>query len=185
MKNLAKIMNESEEKSKKVHWEKKDKFKCLFCGWSKCKHENYLNNPYSVIKGLHSDFITPDIIASQRPSTTLILEHNIIDTFQEMGIGLIVNVQREGEHPYCGPNKKIEDSGFTYNPHMFLAADIKCRVSGWKDMAVPDSVNFVIDIVKEMGVYIRDKKKKVIIMKLCMMYGGIFGCKLKCSVVLR
>ena len=65
------------------------------------------------------------------------------------------------EHPYCGPNGKLEDSGFTYNPHDFISENIKCRVSGWKDMSVPDSVNFMIEIVKEMSVTILDENKKV------------------------
>lgn len=147
---------------KKSHWEKRDRFKCLFCGGARCKHENYLNNSMSVIKGLHSDFITDEIVASQRPSTVLINKFNLVQTFKEMNIGLIVNVQREGEHPYCGPNLKLEDSGFTYNPHVFLSGDIKCKVSGWKDMSVPESVNFMIEIVKDMCIYIKEKQKKVL-----------------------
>lgn len=144
-----------------VHWEKRDKFKCFFCGGAKCKHENYLNNKNNAIEGLHSNYITTNIIASQRPSTILIKNFDLVNKFKELNIGLIVNVQREGEHPYCGPNKKLEDSGFSYNPHAFTGDDIKCRVSGWKDMSVPESVNFMIDIVKEMCVTILEDNKKV------------------------
>jgi hypothetical protein len=148
---------------KKVHWEKKDMFKCLFCGGDACKHEDFRKNKnkHNAINGLHSNFITDEIIAAQRPSTILINKFNLIQVFKEMNIGLIVNVQREGEHPYCGPNGKLEESGFTYNPHHFLAGDVKCKLSGWKDMSVPQSVNFIIEIVKDMSVMIHEKKKKV------------------------
>lgn len=149
--------------SNKVHWEKKDMFKCLFCGGDACKHEDFRKNKnkHNAINGLHSNFITDEIIAAQRPSTILINNFNLIQVFKEMNIGLIVNVQREGEHPYCGPNGKLEESGFTYNPHHFLAGDVKCKLSGWKDMSVPQSVNFIIDIVKDMSTMIHEKKKKV------------------------
>jgi hypothetical protein len=149
------------EEKKTTHWEKKDRFKCLFCGGEKCKHENYLRNKNYAIIGLNSDFITDDIIASQRPSTILINKFDLVNVFKQMKIGLIVNVQREGEHPYCGPNKKLEESGFTYNPHHFLSGDIQCKISGWKDMSVPQSVNFMLDIVRDMSIMIKEKHKKV------------------------
>ena len=109
--------------------------------------ENYLKNKTNnAIEGLHSNLINDDIIASQRPSTYLILKFDLVDKFKGLNIGLIVNVQREGEHPHCGPNEKLEESGFSYNPHIFLTGDVKCKVSGWKDMSVPHSVNFILEI---------------------------------------
>jgi hypothetical protein len=167
LENITKQIIDTNENDKiknnnDVHWEKKDKIKCIFCGGANCKHENYLKHKNSVVKGLHSDYITDYIIASQRPSTILIEKYNLVQAFKDLNIGLIVNVQREGEHPYCGPNLKLEDSGYSYNPHIFLSGDIKCKISGWKDMSVPDSVNFMIDIVKDICVFIKEKKKKVI-----------------------
>ena len=77
---------------------------------------------------------------------------------------MIVNLQIEGEHPYCGPNGKLEDvSGYSYDPHLFMAEDVKVKLAGWKDMAVPESINFVLDIVKEMAQFIRDKEQKVLV----------------------
>jgi hypothetical protein len=145
----------------KKHWVKKDKFKCLFCGGHNCKHEDFRSNQKPALMGLHSDYITQNVVASQRPSTYLIEKYNLISAFKEANIGLIVNLQREGEHPYCGPNRKLEESGFTYEPHLFLSADIDCKISGWKDMSVPHSVNFILDIVKEMASYVYDKNKNV------------------------
>ena len=46
----------------------------FFCGGKACKHEDYhynLNNNNAIL-GLHSNFITENVIASQRPSEVLI-----------------------------------------------------------------------------------------------------------------
>jgi hypothetical protein len=161
---VSKSTNRDISKSKPPqHWQKKGRLLCFFCGGDSCKHENYLKNPNlnNAITGLHSDFITDDIIASQRPSTVLINKFNLVKTFKELNIGIILNLQREGEHPDCGPNKILEDSGFSYNPSQFLLEDIKVKLCGWKDMAVPHSVMFMLDIVKEMCVTIKETRKKV------------------------
>jgi hypothetical protein len=72
-------------------------------------------------------------------------------------------VQREGEHPYCGPNKLEENSGFSYDPYVFICEDINVKLLGWKDMSVPESINFILDIVKDMSKTIKEQEKKVII----------------------
>ena len=59
-------------KEKKSLYELKDKFRCLFCGGTKCPYEDYKYNPKSSIKGLNCDLIDNEIYASQRPSNTLI-----------------------------------------------------------------------------------------------------------------
>jgi len=158
-------IREGRETKSPSHWHKKGRLLCFFCGGEACKHENYLKNTNdnNAIIGLHSDFITDDIIASQRPSTVLINKYNLVKVFKEKKIGLIVNVQREGEHPYCGPNKKLEDSGFSYNPSQFAVEDIKVKLSGWKDMSVPETVTFILDVVKEMCVTIKEDNQKVLI----------------------
>ena len=144
----------------------KDKIRCFFCGGKNCKHENYLNNikNNNAIEGLNSNFITEDIIASQRPSEVLIQQFHLVHVFKEMNIGLIVNLQREGEHPYCGPNAHhLTSVGYAYNPGIFSGDDIKCKLSGWKDMSVPSSMNFMLDIVKHMCKNTIDKKKKCLV----------------------
>jgi hypothetical protein len=162
-KMTGKLRSQKKEMEKK-HWDFKDKFTCFFCWGEKCKHEIHTNNKNkNAIEGLHSDFITEDIIASQRPSKTLIEKYNLLQRFKDMNIGLIVNLQREGEHPSCGPNK-LQESGYSYDPHIFAADDIKCRLSGWKDMSVPESVNFMLEIVKDMSMTIREERRKAIIL---------------------
>jgi PP-loop superfamily ATP-utilizing enzyme len=69
--------------SMKPLYELKDKFRCLFCGRAACKHENWRSNPNTAIEGLNCDQITEDLFASQRPSTVLIQEYNLIKKFKE------------------------------------------------------------------------------------------------------
>jgi protein tyrosine phosphatase domain-containing protein 1 len=143
-------------------YQPKDQFRCLFCGGLTCKHENWRNNPKTAINGLNCDLIEDFIFASQRPSTVLIKEYNLIDSFKEKNISLIVNVQREGEHPYCGPNNGLESSGFSYDPDDFIKEGIDVIHSGWKDMGVPDSASFILRIVKEIYEVV-SKKQRVLV----------------------
>ena len=162
--NKTQKKNPPEEKKQFFH-EFKDKIRCFFCGGKNCKHENYLNNKNNnAIEGLNSNYITENVIASQRPSEILIEKYKLISKFKELNINLIVNLQREGEHPFCGPNAyKLTSSGFAYNPSVFSSDDIKIKLSGWKDMSVPSSMNYMLDIVKEMSIVTIDKKGKVIV----------------------
>ena len=144
----------------------KDKFACLFCGGKSCKHEDYhynLNNN-NAIRGLHSNFITENVIASQRPSEVLIKDYTLLTQFKHLNIGLIINLQREGEHPYCGPNAKhLTQAGFAYNPSVFTGNDIQCTIKGWKDMDVPTGMSFMLEIVKEMSEFIENCKSKILV----------------------
>ena len=139
----------------------KDPFICLFCNGKNCKWENYLNHKSPSIKGLCSDYYSKyHIYASQRPSTQLIKKYNLIKVFKEKKIGLIINCQLPGEHPYCGPNEGLEiDSGFSYSPSIFIAEGIKVKCSGWADLTSPNSFDFMLDIVKDM-IYTIDVEKK-------------------------
>jgi len=135
----------------------------MFCGGEQCKHENWKNHKNPAIIGLNCDEVAPEIYASQRPSTILIKQYNLVQKFKEKNIGLIVNLQLEGEHPICGPNKVLESSGFSYNPNDFICEDIQCRISGWEDMTVPESLVYMLDIVKDMAYTVFCLKKKVLV----------------------
>lgn len=142
----------------------KDKFICIFCGGANCKHEDYKRQEKpSAIIGLNSDLIDDIIFASQRPSNFLIVKYGLIEEFKKMNIGLIVNLQREGEHPFCGPNERLEESGFSYDPSIFEREGIKVYLAGWKDMSVPDSSFFMINIVKEMYISIKLNNNRVFV----------------------
>ena len=97
----------------------KETFICVFCGGKSCKHEDYRNHQNPAIKGLNSDKIDDNIYASQRPANSLIKEHNLIAKFKELNIGFIVNLQLPGEHPYCGPIDKLDESVFSYSPSLY------------------------------------------------------------------
>ena len=162
---ISKTKKPSTPKKKFFH-EFKDKLRCCFCGGRKCKHENYKNNILNnnAIEGLHSNYITDNIIASQRPCEVLIEKYKLISKFKELNISLIVNLQREGEHPFCGPNAyHLTSAGYSYNPSVFSGDDVKVKLSGWKDMEVPSSMNFMLDIVKERSVVTIDKKGKCLV----------------------
>lgn len=152
-----------EENGTETTFKLKDRFRCIFCGGKNCKHEEWTNHKSPSLVGLHSDLIDNCIYASQRPSTNLINKYNLIEEFKKNKISLIVNVQREGEHPYCGPNEGLEESGYTYNPEVFEKEGIRVIHSGWKDMSVPDSVSFILKIVKEIYKTIEIKKNKVLV----------------------
>ena len=146
-------------------YSKKNRLMCMFCGGKECNHENYLTHKGQVaIEGLNSDQIDENIFASQRPSNVLIDKFDLITKFNEKKIGLIINVQRAGEHPYCGPNGGLDkESGFTYSPSKFESKGIKVKLCGWQDMGVPESLEFMLDIVKEMYHYINFEGKKVLV----------------------
>ena len=72
-------------------------------------------------------------------------------------------MQRPGEHPYCGPNKLDPFSGFSYNPSFFTSEGIKVKLCGWKDMDVPDSLYFMLDIIKDMVYTVTVEKKRVLV----------------------
>jgi len=60
------------------------KFLCKFCGDKECHHENYLTNTHygNAFEGLHSNWITADILAMQRPSSKLIKDFDLIGQFK-------------------------------------------------------------------------------------------------------
>ena len=151
---------QSKIKEKKSLYELKDTFRCLFCGGTKCPCEDYTTNPKTPIKGLNCDIIDNEIYASQRPSNTLIEEFNLIKKFHQCKIGMIVNLQRPGEHPYCGKNALDPLSGYSYSPSLFTSEGIVVKLAGWKDMDIPDSLYFMLDIIKDIYKKIKIEKKE-------------------------
>ena len=73
---------------------------------------------------------------------------------------MVINLQREGEHPFCG-DKILIESGFSYDPQILINEGIKYRNFGWEDMSIPQSMGFVIEILKEMSITIKEERKKV------------------------
>ena len=170
-------------KEKKSLYDLKDTFRCLFCGGTKCPCEDYKYNLKTPIKGLNCDLIDNEIYASQRPSNTLIEEYNLIKKFHQCKIGMIVNLQRPGEHPYCGPNALDPLSGYSYSPSLFSSEGIIVKLAGWKDMDVPDSLYFMLDIIKDIYKKIKIEKKKVLVH--CHAGNGRTGIVIACYLIYK
>ena len=136
---------------------------CMFCGGKTCKHEDFTLHKNPAIYGLNSDKIDDNIYASQRPANSLIEKYNLVSKFKELNIGLIVNLQVPGEHSICGPIDKLDESGFAYSPSLFESEGIHVLLCGWKDMNVPDSLDHMLNIVKEMHYYVHNLKKKILV----------------------
>ena len=163
----SKMINDniSQKEIPKKLYKSKSIFICLFCGRDKCYHENYLEHPtHNAIKGLNSDQIDENLFASQRPSNILIEKFNLIEEFKKKNIGLIINLEEPGEHPFCGPNEGLdEESGYSYSPSKFEINDIKVQLFPFMDLDVPDILNLMLNIVKLMYYYINNLNKKVFV----------------------
>ena len=181
--NHRKIINDCSKCRDENLYLFKDKFRCLFCGGKNCPNEDYRNNPHTPIIGLNCDLIDNDVYASQRPSNVLIKKYNLTEKFKALNIGLIINLQRVGEHPYCGPNTLDKNCGFSYSPSIFVREGIHVEIYGWKDMDVPDSLDFMLKIVKEMTYTIQHQQKKVLVH--CHAGKGRTGVAVACYLIFK
>nr|CAH8848374.1 unnamed protein product [Trichobilharzia regenti] len=119
----------------------------LFCGGSKCKYcdpPSHFDVSKMQIYGLYSTWITPNILASSRPSRDLVDRFAIIDQFQKMNICSIFNMQTPGEHSSCGYG--VLSSGFSYEPSQFMQRNIFFYNFSWCDYGVA-SLSFILDTV--------------------------------------
>jgi protein tyrosine phosphatase domain-containing protein 1 len=114
------------------------KLHCFFCGGAACKFENGENWPESAFSGVYSNWITPSILAMARPSTSQIIKHDLVKT---LGIHSIFNLQLRGEHASCGEGN--EQSGFSYDPQLFMDNNIFFYNFGWPDMGICTLVIFL------------------------------------------
>ena len=177
------IKSFSKKKKNYIFTNLKDKLVCFFCSGKNCKYENYLTNKHlpNAIKGLNSNFITENVIVGQRPCDILIQEFNLIEQFKKNNIGLIINLQKEGEHPYCGPNAyNLSKTGFSYNSSSFSGNDIQVKFFNYKEIKSQLSINYILEIVKEISIFVYNKKQKVYIHchSGCKRSGVIVACYL-------
>ncbi|KAK4471712.1 hypothetical protein MN116_005114 [Schistosoma mekongi] len=127
----------------------------LFCGGSKCKYCNppsFFDDTEMHLKGLYSTWITPNILATSRPSEELINRFNITRQFKRMKICSIFNMQTPGEHSSCGYG--LQTSGFSYDPVNFMKNNINFYNFSWCDYNVA-SLQFILDtvIVIQFAIY--------------------------------
>ena len=93
------------------------------CGGKFCHSNERSLNATGLIKGLDLTVVTEDLKVSDRPYEKLIKEFNLIDRFQRLNIGLVINIQNKGEHANC-LQTQLEPSGFTYDSTHFTKNDI-------------------------------------------------------------
>lgn len=93
-----------------------------------------------------------------------------------MNIGFVIDLQLKGEHPYCG-DRLDERTGFSYDSQLLTNEGIKCKNYGWKDMSEPESMTFMLNIVKDMAISIKQERKKVILFNL-LLGASSLSCRL-------
>ncbi|CAI5995798.1 unnamed protein product [Closterium sp. NIES-64] len=126
---------------------------------SGCRHEDFrLQNGQEAFRGLHSDWVTNELLACARPTDAMI-EEGLADRFAERGIRLIVNLEEAGEHPWCGSG--ITASGFSYTPDKFIKAGVGYLHAPWKDMACPPFPT-MLSIVQSISLAIGRRHKVVV-----------------------
>ena len=131
---------------------------CRFCGGKSCKREDWTKQEdTSAIQGLHSTWVSANVLGMQRPSRRLIREFNIVEQFKKAGVGAVINLQLAGEHPHCGDG--IDATGFSYRPEDFTDHGIFYYNPGWVDMNIP-SLEKMIEIVQIMSFH-SEKSQKI------------------------
>jgi len=128
---------------------------------NKCKKENWKKCKKPAIKGLHSNWINSNIIASQRLSDRLIEEYNIVDQFKENHVKAIFNLQEPGEHSSCGDGIVSETIGFAYTPENLQQKGISVYPFHWKDLTNP-KFSFLMKVVTTIDYHI-DRSEKVLV----------------------
>lgn len=159
-------------------WETRNKFRCVFCGGRSCKHENWTLHKNPALEGLNSDWITENILATQRLSSRLIKEFKILEQFKVKNITSVFNLQLPGEHPYCGDGLQ-ENRAFTYTPDELYEAGIYFYNMGWPDMGTP-GINNMINLVQMMSLPI-DRNEKIAVH--CHAGYGRTGLAIACFLV--
>ncbi|GMH87576.1 hypothetical protein TrST_g5979 [Triparma strigata] len=116
----------------------------------KCSERAYLSarktGRHPPIRGLNSTWMTPNLMASNRPSNRLIEEYRITEQCEKQNVTLIVNLCEPGEHPYCGDGN-LSTNGHPYDFDLFSNAGVSVVNFGWPDMSFP-SFRYMLSICK-------------------------------------
>ncbi|KAG5496123.1 hypothetical protein JKF63_02424 [Porcisia hertigi] len=139
----------------------------LFCSGVKCRHESWeamkeQEQRAAAIEGLQSNWVGNDVIASQRPSTSLFLKYPIIAQFHAKQVTGVLNLQEKGEHGNCGPDGIYETSGYSYDGAQDLMPHgISYYEFPWPDMTAPQQ-DIVLRSVQVMDYHIKMKGKVLV-----------------------
>ncbi|XP_018406319.1 PREDICTED: protein tyrosine phosphatase domain-containing protein 1-like, partial [Cyphomyrmex costatus] len=97
--------------------------------------------------------VTDDVLAMARLNTAQIIKKDIIAQFQGWSIKTIINLQTPGEHASCGG--PLEESGFTYDPNIFMKNDIYYYNFALKDYGSA-TVGKLLDMVKVVAFAVQE-----------------------------
>ncbi|XP_016915939.2 protein tyrosine phosphatase domain-containing protein 1-like isoform X1 [Apis cerana] len=127
----------------------------IFCGGSRCKYENSKAWPpvHMAIQNIFSHWVTDEVLAMARPNTAQIIKKDIIAQFQGWSIKTIINLQTPGEHASCGG--PLEESGFTYDPNVFMKHGIYYYNFALKDYG-DATMNKLLDMVKVVAFAVQE-----------------------------
>ena len=127
----------------------------IFCGGSRCKYENSKAWPpvHMAIQNIFSHWVTDDVLAMARPNTAQIIKKDIIAQFQGWSIKTIINLQTPGEHASCGG--PLEESGFTYDPNVFMKHSIYYYNFALKDYG-DATMSKLLDMVKVVAFAVQE-----------------------------
>ncbi|CAK9812688.1 Protein tyrosine phosphatase domain-containing protein 1 [Anthophora plagiata] len=127
----------------------------IFCGGSRCKYENPKAWPpvHMAIQNIFSHWVTDDVLAMARPNTAQIIKKDIIAQFQGWSIKTIINLQTPGEHASCGG--PLEESGFTYDPNVFMKRGIYYYNFALKDYG-DATMSKLLDMVKVVAFAVQE-----------------------------
>ncbi|RWS17876.1 protein tyrosine phosphatase domain-containing protein 1-like isoform X3 [Dinothrombium tinctorium] len=130
----------------------------LFCGGSNCKYESSEHWPREQreIDVIYSNWITDEIIAMSRPNSRTVPQ--LIEAFKKHKVKSIFNLQQLNEHAKCGP--KLEKSGFSYDPQVFMDNKIYFYNFQWRDYS-SISNHFLLDIIKVLCFALKEGKVAV------------------------
>ncbi|KAJ3379794.1 Protein tyrosine phosphatase domain-containing protein 1 [Entophlyctis sp. JEL0112] len=138
---------------------------CFFCGGHSCKYEDYTQwagdpaHP-NAFDGLYSNWITPEILATQRLSTRLIQKFNLISVFLSHNIRAVFNLQLPGEHATCGDGLDPRNSLWAYEPEDLMNEGISHYPFGWPDLDVPTN-SHMLKIVQVLSHELNTLKYRV------------------------
>ncbi|XP_042863291.1 protein tyrosine phosphatase domain-containing protein 1-like [Penaeus japonicus] len=132
----------------------------VFCGGRKCKYDNdeHWKADAMAIDGIYSHWVTDNILAMARPNTEIIQRKDIVEQFVKNNIKTVINLQIPGEHASCGG--PLSESGFSYDPSVFMENGIFYYNFGLKDYGEPTQGG-LLDMVKVMAFSLSEGKVAV------------------------
>lgn len=80
----------------------KEEVQCLCEGGRSCSHENPARQKApNAISGLHSSWVSDQVLAMARPWQDNVLKHDVVSQFKQHNIGMILNLQEVRGTPYA------------------------------------------------------------------------------------